>query len=174
VSKPRGYALSLAAAALIGTAVAVILSGHLTGRDTRTANGTRAIDHVSPSSPAWHARRRSSWIAGANAVCRLGRKLYPSIAQGANAEPDTMDYAVNRLVNEIAGLPVPTPASARHRQLDRHGQAASSAWRSLATRPIGDVTMRERREAERFAAAYVDELVALGATACAPLRPIAP
>ena len=123
--------------------------------------------------PAAQPRRHRSWIAEANAVCRLGRKLYPSIALGANADPDTMNYALNRLVNEIAAIPVPT-ASARQRRLARHGRAAASAWQSLATRPIGDVTLRKRREAERLGARYVDELVALGAGACAPLHLAAP
>jgi hypothetical protein len=36
--------------------------------------------------------------------------------------------------------------------------------------PIGDVTLRERREGERLAERYVDELVALGAGSCTPLR----
>jgi hypothetical protein len=89
---------------------------------------------------------------------------------GANGDPDTMNYAVDRVVKEIAAIPVPTAASARQRRLARHGRAAASAWQSLATRPIGDVTLRKRQEAERLGARYVDELVALGAGACAPLR----
>src|SRR5262249_42577400 len=118
--------MGLGAATLVGAAVAVVLVGHLTGRGGRSMNAT----------PTAQAQRGSSWVAEANAVCRLGRKLYPNIALGAgNGDPDTMNYAVNRLVGEIGSISVPI-ASARHAQLERHGLAAASAWQSLATRPI--------------------------------------
>lgn len=173
VSKRRGYALGLVAAALVGTAVTVILSGHVVGGN-RAANDAGTTGHTTGAPPARHPRRRSSWIAAADAVCRLGRKLYPSIARGANGDPDTLSYAVERLVKEIAAIPFPAADSARQRRLARHGRAAASAWQSLATRPIGDVTLREREHAGRLGARYVDELVALGAGACAPLRQAAP
>jgi hypothetical protein len=152
----------------------VILSGHVIGAGTRPGNDARTTAHTSAAPPASHTRRRGSWIAQANAVCRLGRKLYPSVALGAKADPDTMDYAVNRLVNEIGAIPVPTAASARQSRLASHGQAAASAWHSLASQPVGDVTRSGRREAERLAGRYVDELIAVGAGACAPLRVAAP
>jgi hypothetical protein len=93
----------LAAAALVGATVALVLIGHLTGRDQRSVNSTSGSSH------APHAQRdavgRRSWVAEANAVCRLGRKLYPNIALGAgNGDPDTMNYAVNRLVGEIGTI----------------------------------------------------------------------
>lgn len=168
----RLYAIGLGTAALIGAAITLLLIGRVTGSGERAANGVRATSRTAGAPPASRARGRSSWIAEANAVCRLGRKLYPSIALGADTDPDTMDYAVNTLVDEIAAIAVPPAAPARVR-LARHGRAAASAWRSLATRPIGHVTQHERREAERLTAGYVDQLVALGAGACAPLRPSA-
>ena len=173
MSRQRRYTIGLGTAAL-GTAVTVILSGHVIGAGTRPGNDARTTAHTSAAPPASHTRRRGSWIAQANAVCRLGRKLYPSVALGAKADPDTMDYAVNRLVNEIGAIPVPTAASARQSRLASHGQAAASAWHSLASQPVGDVTRSGRREAERLAGRYVDELIAVGAGACAPLRVAAP
>jgi hypothetical protein len=62
-----------------------------------------------------------------------------------------------------------TPNSRGH-QLDLQGQAAISAWYSLAARPETTVTPGDKQEAARTAAQYVDRLVALGAAACAPLR----
>jgi hypothetical protein len=109
-------------------------------------------------------------MAEANLVCKLGRKLHPSISLGADADPDTMNYAVARLVGEIASITAP-PANPVRMRLARAGGAAASAWLSVATRPIGEVTQHERQEAERLTAGYVDELVAAGAGACAPLRP---
>jgi hypothetical protein len=102
-------------------------------------------------------------------VCRLGRKLYPNIVLGATGDPDTIHYAINRLVTEIGAIATLTPNSSGH-QLDLQGQAAISAWYSLATRPETTVTPGEKQEAARSAAQYVDRLVALGAAACAPLR----
>jgi hypothetical protein len=140
----------------------------VTGSDEPAATGVATSAHLADTPPTSRARTRRSWIAEANAVCRLGRKLYPSIALGADTDPDTMDYAVHRLVEEIATIPSTATAPTRVR-----GRAIARAWRSLATRPIRDVTLRERREAERLTAMYVDELVAAGAGACAPLRPAA-
>ena len=165
----RRYVLSLGAAALIGTAVTV-LSGHVSGSGKRAANGARTTAHTSQAPPASHPRRRGSWIAEANAVCRLGPKLYPSIALGANADPDTMDYAVNRLVDEVAAIAGSSPA--RPLQLARDGRAAGAAWRRLATQPIEDMTARARQEAVLLTARYVDDLVAREARACARLRPL--
>jgi hypothetical protein len=51
------------------------------------------------------------------------------------------------------------------------GLGAAALIGAVATRSIGEVTQHERREAERLTAGYVDELVAAGAGACAPLRP---
>ena len=170
MSKQRRYAIGLGAAALIGIAVAVILTLHVGGSGEHPARqaGTTARD--ARPTPASHPRRRRSWIVEANAVCRLGQKLYPDIVLGADGDPDTTDYAVERLVREISAITVPTAASAGQRRLAQHAQAAVSAWRSIAMRPIGDVTLRERREAEMLAARYVDELIARGADACRPLR----
>ena len=89
------------------------------------------------------------------------------IAVGLGAA--TMDYAVRRLVGEISATTAP-PATPVRVRIARTDGAATSAWLSLATRPIGEVTRHERREAERLTAGYVDELVAAGAGACAPLR----
>ncbi len=81
-----------------------------------------------------------------------------------------MDYAVHRLVGEITAITAP-PATPVRMRLARTGGAATSAWLSLATRSIGEVTQHERLDAEQLTAGYVDELVAAGAGACAPLRP---
>lgn len=174
MSKQRRYALGLGAAALSGTVVVVILSGHLAGSGERAATDTRTTTHTAGAPKPSPSPRRRSWVAEANAVCRLGQKMYPSIAFGVdNGDPDTMGYAVNRLVDEIGAIPVSRAASARQRRLAQHGLAAGSAWGSLARRPVGEVTLRQQQEAERLAARYIDELVALGARACAPLRPAA-
>jgi hypothetical protein len=122
------------------------------------------------SSEAWPAREDRVVVNAPILEQGVPDLLRESIALGADADPDTMDYAVNRLVDEIAAIAMPPAARGRVR-LQRHGIAAGSAWRDLATRPIGGVTVRERREAEQLTAAYVDELVAAGARACAPLRP---
>jgi hypothetical protein len=150
----------------------VIVAVQVTGSDEPAANGVTTTAHLADT-PTSRATGRSNWIAEANAVCRLGRKLYPSMALGAATDPDTMDYAVNRLVEEIAGIPVTAAAPARARRLEPRGHAVACAWRTLAMRPIGDVTLGERTAAERLTAAYVHELVAAGADACAPLSPAA-
>jgi hypothetical protein len=151
----------------------VIAIVQVTGSDEPAANGGATSARLAETPPTSRARDRSSWIAEANAVCRLGHKLYPSIALGADTDPDTMDYAVHRLVEEIAAIPATAAAPARVRERAQRGQAVARAWRSLATRPMRDVTLRERRAAERLTSVYVDELVAAGASACARLRPAA-
>jgi hypothetical protein len=169
LSNQRRIALGLGAATLIGAAVigTVIGRGTETNQPVVNGAGTTAHPDTAPISPARH---HSGWIFEANRVCRLGRKLYPSIALGADVDPDTMDYVTRRLVDEIMAITDP-PATPVRMRLARTAGAATSAWLSLATRPIGEVTQRERREAERLTAGYVDELVGAGAGACAPLRP---
>jgi hypothetical protein len=171
LSTPRRNALALGAAALIGALVTVLAIGTWP-TPSPDPNGDRktARSGEAPLSP--RPRDRSSWTAEANSVCSLAQKLYPSIALGADADPDTMDYAVHRLVSEIKAIRF-LPAAAVRARLVREGDAAASAWLSLATRPIDEVTQRERRDAERLTAGYVDELVALGAGACSRLRPAA-
>jgi hypothetical protein len=110
-----------------------------------------------------------AWARAANGVCRLGIELYPSIRLGSAADPDTMAYAVNRLVQEISAISNPT--SRRLTQLERLGSDAAARWYSIATTPIQRVPMVERRAAAKIVSRYVDRLVALGARACAPLRP---
>jgi hypothetical protein len=165
----RRIALGLGAAALIGAAVVGIVIGRGTETPQPVANsaGTTAHPNTARILPAGGD---SGWIAEANLVCRLGRKLYPSIALGVDTDPDTMDYATRRLVGEITAITAPPAAPVRMR-LARTGGAATSAWLSLATRSNGEVTLNERQDAERLTAGYVDELVAAGARACAPLRP---
>ena len=165
----RRIALALGAATLIGAAVIGTVIGRGTETNQPAANGAGTSTHPD-TPPILRARDHRGWIAEANLVCRLGRKLYPSIAHGADADPDTIDYAVHRFVGEITAITAP-PATPVRMRLARTGGAATSAWLSLATRPIGEVTQREQREAERLIAEYVDELVAAGAGACAPLRP---
>jgi hypothetical protein len=168
LSIQRRIALGLGAAALIGAAVIGTVIGRGTETNQPVANGAGTTAHPE-TAPILPARAESGWISEANRVCRLGLKLYPSIAHG-DADPDTMDYAVHRFVGEITAITAPPVAPVR-RRLARTGGAATSAWLSLATRPLGEVTQHERREAERLTAGYVDELVAAGAGACAPLRP---
>ena len=169
MSIQRRIALGLGATALIGAAVIGTVIGRGTETNQPVANGAGTTAHPGPP-PILPARDHSGWIAEANRVCRLGRKLYPSIAVGADADPDDMEYATRRLVGEITAITVP-PATPVRMRLARAGGAATSAWLSLATRPIGEVTQNDRREAERLTAGYVDELVAAGVGACAPLRP---
>jgi hypothetical protein len=170
LSNQRRIALGLGAATLIGAAVIGTVIGRETETNQPVATGAGTTSHpdTAPSSPA---RDQSGWIFEANRVCRRGRKLYPSITLGADADPDTMDYVTRRLVGEITAITDP-PATPVRMRLARAGSAATSAWLSLATRSIGEVTAHERREAERLTAGYVDELVAAGAGACAPLRPV--
>jgi hypothetical protein len=105
-------------------------------------------------------------VKAANGVCRLGIEMYPSIRLGSAADPDTMAYAVDRLVQGISAIP--NPPSTRFAQLGSH---AAARWYSIATTPIRRVPMVERRAAAKIVSRYVDRLVALGARACAPLRP---
>jgi hypothetical protein len=135
-------------------------------------NGRERPSDETGVAPASHARRRSSWIVEANAVCRLGRKLYPSIAREPTTAiptrcttPSTDSSARSAASPSPQLRPLVTPA--RTPRPSRRERVAVAA-----TRPIGDVTIGEQREAERSAAADVDELVALGARACAPLRPV--
>jgi hypothetical protein len=169
LSIQRRIALALGAAALIGAAVIGTVIGRGTETNQPAANGAGTTAHPD-TPPILRAHGDGGWIAEANLVCKRGRKLYPGIALGAEADPDTMDYAVHRLVGEIMAIAAP-PATPVRVRIARAGGAAASAWLSLATRPIGEVTQHERREAERLTAGYVDELVAAGAAACAPLRP---
>jgi hypothetical protein len=163
VSSRRRSVVGLGVAVVVAAVIVVVL-------------GSRGHDgSVSASKPP--VARRSSrtepvanWVAEANAVCRLGRKLYPNIVLGAAGDPDTIDYAVGRLVTEITAIAALPPRSGRH-ELELHGQAAVDAWHSLATRGEETVTSSDKQEAARTATRYVDQLVALGAGACAPLRP---
>jgi hypothetical protein len=163
VSNRRRYLVGLGLAVVITAVIVVVVSSR--GND----------DSVSASKPPI-ARRSTrtepaaNWVAEANAVCRLGRKLYPNIVLGAAGDPDTIDYAVGRLVTEIAAITPLPPRAGRH-ALALHGQAAVDAWHSLATKQEETVTSGEKQEAARSATRYVDQLVALGAGACAPLRP---
>jgi hypothetical protein len=154
---------------LIGAAVLGTVVGLGTETNEAAANGAGTTAHPD-TPPILRGRGVSGWIAEANMVCKLGQKLYPSIALGAEADADTMDYAVHRLVGEIAAITA-SPAAPVRMRLARAGGAATSAWLSLATRSIGEVTPDERLEAERLTAGYVDELVTAGAGACAKLRP---
>ena len=105
--------------------------------------------------------------AQANAVCRLGQRLYPNIALGAAGDQDTTDYAINRIVREIAAIAT-SPPSTGGRELEVRGQAAVAAWHSLATRREDTVAPGDKQEAARAANRYVDRLVALGAASLLP------
>jgi hypothetical protein len=109
------------------------------------------------------------WASAANGVCRLGAKVYPSIRFGSAADPDTMSYAVGRLVEGISAIRAPT--SRRFVLLERLGRDASARWYSIATTPAWKVPKLERRAATRIVVRYVDRLVSLGARECAVLRP---
>ena len=166
----RRIAVGLGAAVLIGAALLGSVVALGTETNEAAANGAGTTAH--PDTPLiLRPHGDGGWIAEANMVCNLGQKLYPSIALGAEADPDTMDYAVHRLVGEIAAITA-SPAAPVRMRLMRAGGTARSAWLSLATRSIGEVTRHERLEAERLTAGYVDELVAAGARACASLRPV--
>jgi hypothetical protein len=137
--------------------------------------GTDSVEPAKERPVARHFARQSpriargvSWVAQADAVCKLGRRLYPNIALGAAGDQDTTEYAVSRLVSEIEAIATSPPGSGM-RELEREGQAAVAAWGALATSE-GTVTPRDKQEAARTANRYVNRLVALGAAACAPLR----
>ena len=156
------YVLGLGVALVVAVTIAAVVS-------------LRGNDRVEPASKRPAARHHPrtapgpNWVAQANAVCRLGRRLYPNIALGAAGDQDTTDYAVSRLVGEIAGIAT-SPPNAGGRVLELQGRAAVAAWGSLATRREDTVTPSDKQQAARTANRYVDELVALGAAACAPLR----
>jgi hypothetical protein len=117
-------------------------------------------------------RDNKHWAHDVNVVCKVGHELYPSIATGTNATVDDMSYAVNRLVGEVSAvMHKPADGTDRMSPLELRGQEAASVWVALATRRGELVTAAERRQAVRLAVQYVDQLVALGATACAALRP---
>jgi hypothetical protein len=157
-----GLVIGFGMALVVAVAIAAVVSSRASDR-AGSATEPPAANHSSPKA------RGANWRAEANAVCRLGRKLYPHIALGAGGDPDTIDYAISRLVTEIAAIATLAPNSSEH-ELELQGQAAVAAWRSLATRPEDTVTPADKQEAARIAASYVDQLVALGAAACAPLR----
>jgi hypothetical protein len=162
VSKRWRYVVGLGVALVIAVAIAAALS----------SRGSDGVESASEPPAARHSSRTArgaNWVAEANAVCRLGRKLYPNIALGAAGDPDTTDYATSRLVREIAAIATLPPSSGGH-ELELQGQAAVAAWRSLATRREATVTPNKKEEAARIANRYVDQLVALRAVACAPLR----
>ena len=156
------YVLGLGVAVVVAVTVAGIVS--LRGNDRAEPARERPAARHSPGVP-----RGTSWVAKANAVCRLGRSLYPNIALGAAGDQDTTDYAITRLVREITRIPTAAPSSGG-RALELQGQAAVAAWHSLATRREETVTSGDKQEAAQTANRYVDRLVALGAAACAPLR----
>ena len=156
------YVLGLGVAVVVAVTVTGVVS--LPGNDRAEPATERPAARHSPRVPSG-----PSWVAQANAVCRLGRKLYPNIALGAAGDQDTTDYAVGRLVREIAGIAT-APPSAGGRELELQGQAAVAAWHSLATRREDTVAPGDKQEAARTANRYVDQLIVLGAAACAPLR----
>ena len=129
-------------------------------------------ERVVTNDKAARPRDNKPWANNVNVVCKVGRELYPSIAAGTNATVDDMSYAVNRLVDEVSTVThLPADGTAQMSRLERRGQEAASAWGALATRQEELVPLAERRQAVRLAAQYVDLLVALGAKACAALRP---
>jgi hypothetical protein len=155
--------VGLGVVVLVAVAIVIVVS----------SRGNDGAESVREPPAARHSSRAApmvNWVAEANAVCRLGRELYPNIALGAAGDPDTIDYAVGRLVTEITAIAT-SPPSAGRRDLERNGQAAVEAWHSLATRPEDAVTPSDKQAAARTANQYVNQLVALGAAACAPLRP---
>jgi len=150
----------------VALVVAVTVAGIVSLRGNDSAEPARerpAARHSPRTAPG------ATWAAQANAVCRLGRRLYPNIALGAAGDQDTTDYAIGRLVREIGAIATAPPSSGV-RDLGLQGQAAVAAWHSLATRREGTVTASDKQGAARTANRYVDRLVALGAAACAPLR----
>jgi hypothetical protein len=149
-------------ALVVALTIAAIVS--LRGNDSAEPSRERPAARQSP-----RTTRGISWVVEANAVCRLGRRLYPNITLGAAGDQDTTDYAVSRLVREIEAIAA-SPPSSGVRGLVLQGEAAVAAWRSLATRREDAVTPGDKQEAARTANRYVDQLVALGAGACAPLR----
>jgi hypothetical protein len=162
ISKRWRYVVGLGVALVIAVAIAAAVS-------SRRSDGVESASEPPVARHSSRTARGANWVAEANAVCRLARKLYPNIALGAAGDPDTTDYATSRLVREIAAIATLPPSSGGH-ELDLHGQAAVAAWRSLATRREATVTPGEKEEAARIANRYVDQLVALRAVACAPLR----
>lgn len=156
------YVLGLGVAVVVAVTIAAIVS--LSGNDSVEPATERPAARHSP-----RTARGPSWVTQANAVCRLGRRLYPNIALGAAGDQDTTNYAVGRLVREIEAIATSPPGSGV-RELALQGQAAVAAWSSLATRREDAVTPGDRQEAARTANRYVERLVALGAAACAPLR----
>ena len=162
MSKVPRYVAGLGVAVLVAVAVVIGVSSRDNDRVESAHEPPAARRSARPTPTA-------NWVAEANAVCRLGRKLYPNIALGATGDTDTVDYAIGRLVTEITAIAAPPPSS--RRELDLHGQVAAEAWHSLATSPDATVTSSDKQEAARSANRYVNQLVALGAAACAPLRP---
>jgi hypothetical protein len=162
VRKRWRYVLGLGVALVVAVAIAAIVS--MRGNDSVQPASERPAARHSP-----RTARGANWVAQANAVCRLGRSLYPNIALGAAGDQDTTDYAIGRLVREIAAIAT-SPPNSGGRELELQGQAAVAAWRSLATRREDTVTPGDKQEAAGTANRYVDQLVALGAAACAPLR----
>jgi hypothetical protein len=151
--------VGLGVALVIGVTIAAVVS----------LRGDGGAESASRQLPAGHGPTapRVSWVEEANAVCRLGRRLYPNLALGATGDPDTIHYAINRLVTEIGAIAALPPSS----KLDLQGQTAVAAWYALATKPETTVAAGDKQEAARIAARYVDRLVFLGAAACGPLRP---
>lgn len=154
----------------VGLGVAVVVAAAIAAAfSSRGSDGAESLSGPPPARHRSRTARGANWVAEANIVCRLGRKLYPNIALGAAGDPDTTDYAISRLVSEIAAIAPPPPSSGGHK-LELQGQAAVAAWRSLATRLEDTVTPGDKHEAARIANRFVDHLVDLRATACAPLR----
>ena len=155
------YVLGLGVALVVAVTVAAVVS--LRGNDSAEPASERPAVLHSP-----RTARGPTWVVQANAVCRLGRRLYPNIALGAAGDQDTTDYAIGRLVREITAIATSPPSSGR--ALELQGHAAVAAWSSLATRREDTVTPSDKQRAARTANRYVDQLVALGAAACAQLR----
>jgi hypothetical protein len=127
--------------------------------------------------PTSRARDHRDWIAEANLVCKLGRKLYPSIALGADADPDTMDYAVGRLVGEIASI-----MGRRRRRRSRHrvgapglGGGSALHWTRTHGASGGDADRRRpfRRAARTFlTAGLMKQDLAPGSQSIARFNPV--
>jgi hypothetical protein len=162
VSKHWRYVVGIGVALVVAVAIAAAVS-------SRGNDGAESPSEPPAARQSANTTRGADWVAEANTVCRLGRKLYPNIAVGAAGDPDTTDYAISRLVREIAAIAMLPPSSGGH-ELELQGQAAVAAWHSLATRNADTVTLGDKQEAARIANRYIDQLVAFRAAACAPLR----
>lgn len=143
------------------------------GQATRTISKPPAQPSVATVGPTRGINGFAGWIAAADARCRTGALLYPSLPLGVRSDVDTVSYGINALASSLLELPAPAAERdrARAEAVLEPVRAAAQQWQALAgsSRPAPAA----RVDAATAAATALNGLALAGARSCGRLAPAA-